>query len=212
MHEPRAAGERIAEIFTRIHDEQMAGLPLLNTRLKVQTFGFQVYRGRVLGVLITPWLMNLVLLPGEGDDWSRAELGDKLPQEFPSGIYKFMVNEIDEMGRCQTHSLFSPMREFTGQAHALAVGEAFLRDLMTPAPAPGPAAVDEDLLGRIMRGEDTPEIDMEALDEGYLAEVKRAPTRRLADIEVRIEDKMVSRRDLLRGVLGGGEVGPGGDG
>ncbi|MCP5434630.1 MAG: hypothetical protein H6957_04135, partial [Chromatiaceae bacterium] len=63
--------------------------------------------------------------------------------------------------------------------------------------------VDEELLGRIMRGEDTPEIDMQALDEGRLVETRAKPTRRLADIEVRVEDTMVSRRDLLRGVLGG---------
>ncbi|HOP18154.1 MAG: [NiFe]-hydrogenase assembly chaperone HybE [Chromatiaceae bacterium] len=203
MNDPQAAAEHIAATFTRIHHEQMAGLPLLNNALTVETLGFQVHGGRVLGVLVTPWLMNLVLLPGQGDDWDGLELGHKQPHEFPSGQYKFMVNEIDGIGRCQTHSLFSPMREFVSQAHAMAAAEAFLRDLMTPAVADGNEAVDEELLGRIMRGEDTPEIDMQALDEGRLVETRAKPTRRLADIEVRVEDTMVSRRDLLRGVLRG---------
>lgn len=200
MQDPQAAAGRIAAIFSRIHREQMAGLPLLNQALQVETYGFRVHNGRVVGVLVTPWLMNLVLLPGEGDDWEGLELGHKKPHEFPSGTYKFMVNEIDGLGRCQTHSLFSPMREFHGQAHALAAAEAFMRDLMTPAVAAEPAPADEELLGRIMRGEDTPEIDMEALEQGRLIEVRSSPAKRLADIGVRVEDKQISRRELLFGV------------
>jgi [NiFe] hydrogenase assembly HybE family chaperone len=203
MQDPRVAAERIAAVFKRIQDEQMAGLPLLNDRLEVETLGFQLHDGRVVGVLITPWLMNLVLLPGEGDDWTFAELGDKHPQDFPSGTCKFMTNEIDGLGRCQTRSLFSPMREFTSQAHARAAAEAFLRDLMTPASPLDEDPVDDELLGRIMRGEDTPEIDMDALDEGRLVEVESRPASRLEDIGVHLEERMVSRRDLLRGVLGG---------
>lgn len=201
MNDPMLAAQRLTEIFTRIHDQQMIGLPLLNTALAVETLGFQVHDGRVIGVLITPWLMNLVMLPGAGDHWESMELGHKQPHAFPSGSYKFMINEIEGIGVCQTHSLFSPMHEFRSQAHALAAAEAFLRDLMAPAARIDPAPVDEELLGRIMRGEDTPEIDMEALEAGRLVEVKTRPTRRLSDIQVRIEDKMVSRRDLLRGLV-----------
>ena len=201
MGDPLQAGEVIAATFERIHRDQMAGLPLLNDALRVETNGFREYAGRVLGVLVTPWLMNLVMLPRAGDDWDALELGHKQPHDFPSGTYKFMVNEIDGLGRCQTHSLFSPMREFVSQAHALAAAEAFLRDLMAPAARGAPEPVDEELLGRIMRGEETPEIDLEALEQGRLVEVERRPTRRLADIGVRVEGKMISRRDLLRGRL-----------
>lgn len=202
MQDPRAVALQIAQTFENIHQQQMIDLPLLNRRLQVETFGFQLYDSRVLGVLVTPWLMNLVLLPGEHDDWRGGQLGDKTPFAFPSGSYKFMLNEIDGIGRCQTHSLFSPMNGFTGQAHALAAAEAFLRDLLTDAPADAAEPVDEELLGRIMRGEDTPEIDMDALEAGRLVEIESKPTRRLADIKVRVEDRLVSRRDLLRGVLG----------
>lgn len=201
MTDPMAVAQRLAETFSRIHHEQMIGLPLLNNALSVETLGFQVHDGRVFGVVITPWLMNLVLLPGEQDHWESMELGQKQPHEFPSGRYKFMVNEIDGIGVCQTHSLFSPMREFRSQAHALAAAEAFLRDLMAPAVRVEADPADEELLGRIMRGEDTPEIDMEALEEGRLVEAKSQPPRRLADIQVRVEDRMVSRRDLLRGLV-----------
>lgn len=203
MLDPQAAAERFAEIFERIHQEQMKGLPLLNTRLHVETLCFQEYQGRILGILITPWLMNLVLLPGENDDWSEQELGHKEPHLFPGGSHKFMINEVDGIGRYQTHSLYSPMREFTNQNHAQAAAESFMKVLMTATEASDDAAIDEELLGRVMRGEETPEIDVDALESVAFGQdpdrVAAKPARGLSEIGVRIEDKEISRRDLLRG-------------
>lgn len=206
MQDPQAAAERFVEVFEKVHREQMQGLPLLNTRLHVETFGFQLHGGRVIGILITPWLMNVVMLPGEGDDWNTMELGHKQPQAFPAGTYKFMINEVDGIGRYQTHSLYSPMREFTSQGHAVAAAEAFLRQAMEPAAETEHAPIDEDLLGRVMRGEETPEIDVDALESvafGQDAEPPPArPVRGLKDIGVKVEEKTLSRRDLLRGRIG----------
>ena len=206
MQDPQAAAERFAEVFEKVHREQMQGLPLLNTRLRVETFGFQPHKGRIIGILITPWLMNVVMLPAEGDDWDGMELGHKQPQDFPAGTYKFMINEVEGIGRYQTHSLYSPMREFTSQGHAVAAAEAFLRQAMEPAVESEHAEVDEDLLGRVMRGEETPEIDVDALESvafGQDAEPPAArPVRGLKDIGVRVEEKTISRRDLLRGRIG----------
>ncbi len=206
MQDPQAAAARFYAIFEEVHQEQMRGLPLLNTRLQVETYGFQVYDGRVIGILITPWLMNVVILPGDGDDWRALELGHKQPWQFPAGSYKFMVNEVDGIGRYQTHSLYSPMREFTSQSHAVAAAEAFMRELMQPAEQSEHAAIDEELLGRVMRGEETPEIDVDALESvafGQDADPPATPPARgLKDIGVRVEEKTLSRRDLLRGRIG----------
>lgn len=203
MLDPQTAAETFAEVFERIHQEQMQGLPLLNTRLHVETLGFQEYQGRILGILITPWLMNLVLLPGANDDWSEEELGHKEPHRFPGGSYKFMINEVEGIGRYQTHSLYSPMREFKNQEHAQAAAESFLRLLMTPSSADNEADIDEELLGRVMRGEETPEIDVDALESVAFGQdtqkVGAKPVRGLSEIGVRIEETEISRRDLLRG-------------
>lgn len=150
--DPQAAAELFVEVFDRVHREQMAGLPLLNDRLQVETLGFRVFEGRMIGILITPWLMNVVMMPGENDDWSSDELGHKIPQRFPAGTYKFMVNEIEGIGRYLTHSLYSPMREFSSQNHALAAAESWLRTAMDPAQADQRDPIDEELLGRVMRG------------------------------------------------------------
>jgi len=159
--DPQDAADTLLQTFEYILQENMQGIPILNTRLQVQTLGFQIFEDRIMGIVITPWLMNLVMLPNEYDDWDKLELGKKMPIKFPSSSYKFMVNEIDGIGKCKTHSMYSPMHEFSSQDHAVKVAQDFLNDLMVARDATVEELVDEDLLGRIMRGE---EIDVN-LDE-----------------------------------------------
>ncbi|MCU7858192.1 MAG: [NiFe]-hydrogenase assembly chaperone HybE, partial [Candidatus Thiodiazotropha sp. (ex Lucinoma borealis)] len=86
---------QIEASFTHIHEQQMQGIPLLNPLLVVQTIGFQHYQGRCVGVIITPWMMNLIMFPAENEDWDELELGHKQPHRFPANQFKFMVNEVD---------------------------------------------------------------------------------------------------------------------
>ena len=68
------------------------------------------------------------------------------------------------------------------------------------------APIDEDLLGRVMRGEETPEIDVDALESVVFGQDAEPPAARsvrgLKDIGVRVEEKTISRRDLLCGRIG----------
>ena len=157
---PELAGTRVANAFERIHCEQMAGLPLLNHALSVATLGFQEFEGRILGMLITPWMMSLVLFPGAQDDWQEQALGSKHFITFPSGNYRFLSNVIDELGVCQMHSLHSPMHPFGNQAAAIAAATAFMDKLLViPPGGVQHDPVDEELLGKILRGEKVPEMD-----------------------------------------------------
>jgi [NiFe] hydrogenase assembly HybE family chaperone len=192
MHELEQLRQKVEEIFTRIHAEQMRGIPLLNPHLKVECVGFQRHEGRSLGVLITPWMMNLLLFPAEGEDWSALKLGEKQTHRLPANEFRFLVNEIEGIGQCQTHSLYSPMQEFSDQDHALAAAESFLQTLMVEVEQPDTDPHDEELLGRILRGEETPEVEMDGF---ALARAKREAE------EVCAKDAAegISRRDLLRG-------------
>lgn len=205
MNDPQTAAQRLQNAFEGIEREQMADVPILNPMLRVETLGFHVYQGRVLGVVVTPWMMNLVMLPTSDDEWDKLELGSKQQHDFPSGSYTFMVNEITGVGYCLTHSLYSPMNEFANQDHAIAAAQAFLDTLMVERDPNEPPPVDEALLGRIMRGEETPEINF---DEFATIEQVQAvgPKCRHRDAgkETGVEsaasiDTTLSRRDLLRG-------------
>ncbi|MBL8487705.1 MAG: [NiFe]-hydrogenase assembly chaperone HybE [Rhodocyclaceae bacterium] len=158
---PAARGELVREVFESIHREQMEGLPLLNKALSVATLGFQDFRGRTLGMLITPWMMGLMLLPNAEDGWERLPPGHKATHEFPGGALRFMLNAIDGLGPYQMHSVHSPVHVFADQAAAMEAAAAFLgRILADRDPNAVPEdPVDEELLGKILRGEPVPEID-----------------------------------------------------
>ncbi|MES9848935.1 MAG: [NiFe]-hydrogenase assembly chaperone HybE, partial [Candidatus Thiodiazotropha sp.] len=68
MHDLQQLTCLIEETFTRIQEEQMQGIPLLNPMLQVATVGFQHYQGRSIGIVITPWMMNLIMFPAENED------------------------------------------------------------------------------------------------------------------------------------------------
>lgn len=199
MHDPAQVSEQIEQTFNKIHIENMQGIPILNPAIEVQALGFQEIDGRVLGIIITPWLMNVVILPKEDEDWSQMQLGDKRPHEFASRTYKFMLNEIDGIGLCQTHSLYSPMREFRCHQQAVAAAQAFLEGLMVEHELSEDERVNEELLGKVMRGEETPEIDLndfagiEAAESGSMKQNDDAQ-------ELRVKaEKKITRRNLLRG-------------
>ncbi|MES9833864.1 MAG: [NiFe]-hydrogenase assembly chaperone HybE [Candidatus Thiodiazotropha sp. DIVDIV] len=184
---------QIETVFKGIEQEQMQGIPLLNPTLKVETIGFQHYQGRPVGVLITPWLMNLVLLPGDDDEWSDLKLGEKYQHRLPANEYRFMVNEIEGIGICQTHSLYSPMHEFMDQDHAVAAAENFMKMLMVEVETPDSDPHDEALLGRILRGEEVAEVEMDGF---AIAEAKCK--REVSSVESS-EEELISRREFLRG-------------
>jgi len=187
----QAAAELFAGTFEHIHRQQMTGLPMLNQALQVECLGFQTRNRRIIGIVITPWLMNLVMLPGEKDDWSGLKIGSKQQHEFPSRAYRFTVNEISGIGFFQTCSIYSPMHEFVTQAHAVAAAQSFLAVLMNPAQAADKDPVDEELLGRILRGEEPSGIKSDKPE-------KSDPHSNGKEIDIQTEP-MLSRRELLSG-------------
>lgn len=185
------------QAFEKIHQESMQGMPLLNSSIKVETLGFQYYQDRVIGIVITPWLMNIILLPAEDEDWSGLTLGHKQSHTFPSKTLKFLVNDIDGIGFCQTHSLFSPMNKFSSHEHAVSTAQVFLDSLMIDSTASEEDLVDEELLGRILRGEETPRVNLD--DFATIGPHDSSIPIKLVSDETHKLKKKLDRRSLLRG-------------
>ena len=121
--------------FRRIERERMAGLPLLNRALRVQAVGFERWRGQWLGALLTPWFMNLVLVPGDADTWRPATEGERVFHRFGAGDFAFLGGDEVEIGEFQTCSLVSPMADFADQDSACATARMALRMLHVEQPA-----------------------------------------------------------------------------
>lgn len=159
---------RLEQVFGDIAATRMAGLPILNPALRVQAVGFREWRGRWLGVLVTPWSIGLMLLAGEealpflGPDQTHA-------WHFPSGNYAFMGLDEPDLGLCHVCSLQSPVLDFSGQEDAVAFAEAALDELFRVVP------------DTVTRGAELADMVEEARLSG-----------------ASLADKEVSRRDFLR--------------
>lgn len=112
--------------FTEVWNGKMRDVPLVNRALRVEAAGFQLWEGRPLGVLLSPWFMNLVLLPAMDEDWSGLVPGAKEVIVFPSGRYEFLHNSRELTGGYKACSLFSPMGEFKTQKQAVEVAGAVM--------------------------------------------------------------------------------------
>jgi [NiFe] hydrogenase assembly HybE family chaperone len=121
------------EAAYRTVSERMRGLPICNPRLDIALVGFRQHEGRWTGVAITPWFMNIVVLPAAGD--APPAHGFARPHHFPAGTVSLLGGALEGVGDVESHSLFSPMDEFVDMPHALAVAEAAVQALFTP-PAP----------------------------------------------------------------------------
>ncbi|MFO1234605.1 MAG: [NiFe]-hydrogenase assembly chaperone HybE [Rivihabitans pingtungensis] len=126
---------RLREVFSRIQAERMADVPLLNPALTVETVGFRLWQDSWLGVLITPWSMNLLALAGVTP---FAPLGAHAVDSLtlPDGAVDFHGAFEPALGHYRQASLFSPMWQFAHQDAARATAEEVMNLLFPAAPAP----------------------------------------------------------------------------
>ncbi|KAB2865210.1 MAG: [NiFe]-hydrogenase assembly chaperone HybE, partial [Bauldia sp.] len=113
--DPAAAlARRLEAVFRRIERERMADVPILNPALKVEVVGMRPWAGDWLCVLVTPWSMNLMLLPGDSGEggWRAQAVGSSTRLAFPAGGFDFIVGAEPGIGCFAMCSLFSPMDGF----------------------------------------------------------------------------------------------------
>jgi len=109
--------------------ERMRTLPVYNHKLDIRVLGLHRWQQGLLGVVATPWCMNITLLPVE-DCPARLE-GTKRELVFPSGRYSFIAGQLAAVGPLETCSLFSPMGEFDDPAVVEQVARLALEELLT---------------------------------------------------------------------------------
>ncbi|MET0089552.1 MAG: [NiFe]-hydrogenase assembly chaperone HybE [Candidatus Thiodiazotropha sp.] len=171
----------LVSAFRQIEQTRMQGLPFLNPALQVEAVGFVPWETGALGVLVTPWFMNLMMLPGSAD-WQELRVGSKVKHRFPSGCYEFTVGDEPGIGRYQGCSLFSPMQAFEDQAAAVATAAEVMHGLQDKENREG-LTLNEAEVRRAWQGEPEPSAE----------ENDKSLSERL--------DQPISRRALLR--LGG---------
>lgn len=135
----RRAAELEAK-FIGIERTRMAGVPVLHRGLRVQALGFEpADEQAAIGVLLTPWFMNLLRFPLEACA-SRQGIGRTRSLLVGGEAFDFIGAFEPGFGAYGACSLFSPMFEFADQSAAVATARAVL-ELVRTAPAPAKSAV-----------------------------------------------------------------------
>lgn len=121
--------------YDEIYRERMRGLPICNERLRVEAVGFRTCGIHRIGVLITPWFMNLVLLPGDAT-WAGLAEGASCEFDLPSGAFEFTHCSDTALGEYLTAALFRTVTDFPDQAVASRIGNEVVDRLFVSTPRP----------------------------------------------------------------------------
>jgi len=136
--------------------ERMRELPVFNPALRVDAVGFRDFEGGSLGVVVTPWFMNLVLLPGAATPPPPAE-GEARWHALPAGSCEFFGARLEGVGSLESCSLFSPVAQFESPEVARATAEQTLELLFTAPVEENPPATPplsrRELFGRLLSRE-----------------------------------------------------------
>jgi len=182
--------------FNSIYKERMNDVPIINDKIEVHVVGFQYWQNSYLCVMITPWFMNLMLLPSEEENWDDMRETTSNKHTFPSGNYQFLVGYEPDIGKYQMCSLFSPMFEFTCNDAAVETAEIVIKELMNIENVEE-VDIDSKQLEAIWDGTEEHPDKIEAREAAAKAKAEAPP-------RMPLKEKMeqpVSRRRLLRGAL-----------
>jgi [NiFe] hydrogenase assembly HybE family chaperone len=127
---------RLETVFRDIAATRMEGVPLLHAGLQVQAVDFapEPEGDFALGVLVTPWFMNLMRLPlGTAEVLALGQVG---PQRLGEHRLRFIGAHEAAFGAYEMCSLASPMFEFADQQAAVATAREVLVRLRSSATTP----------------------------------------------------------------------------
>lgn len=171
----------------------MKDVPVTNEKLQIKAIGFQSWNKYRLGILITPWFMNLMLIPLETSDntLKAFKTGSTHQHIFPSGIYEFVANFEDAIGHYQSCSLFSPMFEFEDQETAELTAIEALKAIMSEKNCDKASQNPANDIEKIWKGEKAQPARSHEFDG---TEIASKPRKELSE---RLKEP-TSRRDFLR--------------
>ena len=123
--------------FATVAHERMAGLAFLNPAIEVRVAHCQRVAGDWLAALVTPWCIQLVLLPGGGSLWEDSAPGLRRRVVLPAGELVFLGDAGEaNLPAYQYCPLIAPIDRMPDTATACAIAcDALAAALVAPATA-----------------------------------------------------------------------------
>ena len=141
----RETARRLEQSFERIAATRMRGLPFVNPALRVELVGLTEWNGEGIAVLVTPWAINAILIPGPGK-WTSLPPGAERFAELPAGRFRFISARDEDAGEFHACSLFSATLGFEDHEAARIAARAALQALLTPGMEPARPLTRRDFL------------------------------------------------------------------
>ena len=119
--------------------------PAVNPSLTCRAVGFSRYQGDWLGVLITPWFMDLFLLPGGGELWGDIPAGQRRYVALGQGTVSFMAEDDPLLGAYQHSPLVAPVSALPDMVAALKLAREVMREISGATSLPATVADNPDV-------------------------------------------------------------------
>ncbi len=151
-------GEKLAALYAAVRAGSMRDMPICNDALGVEAIGFRAFGESAVGVVVTPWFMNLIVAPED-------PLASSSPVRvaLPAGDVECAPASLDGFGSILACSLFSPMFECSEMSAAREAAREAMKALFDPG------LLDE------QPAQKTPALDRRAVLRGRLAADEAAP-------------------------------------
>ena len=122
--------------FRVVLETRMSGLPFLNPDMAVAVVECQRVAGDWLAGVVTPWSLQLVLLPGGGSHWYDTAVGGRRVVALPAGELVFIGDEGEaSLPAFQYCPLITPVQHITDNEVATAImRDAYAAVLTAPQP------------------------------------------------------------------------------
>jgi [NiFe] hydrogenase assembly HybE family chaperone len=115
--------------FVEIAQRRMAGVALMHPRVQVQATQFVAQGAQLaVGILITPWFMNLLRLPLTRSD--HCQVGSKATHSLGDYAVEFTSAFEPAIGGFESCSVYSPLTMFEDHAAVWATAQALMRTLL----------------------------------------------------------------------------------
>lgn len=124
----------LATHYAMVWETRMRDLPFVNAALAVEVAGFRRCSGDWVGVITTPWFLNLFLLYGGGNLWGDIPAGERRYVNLPCGTLQFIADVDPDLGPYQYCPLIAPVSTLPDMATARAVASDALTTVFAPPP------------------------------------------------------------------------------
>jgi [NiFe] hydrogenase assembly HybE family chaperone len=123
----KAIGETLAALYVSVRAGPMRDMPICNDALDVEAVGFRAFGARAVGVIVTPWFMNLIVIPE-----APVDSGSAVGVALPAGDVECVPARLDGFGAILACSLFSPMFVFSDMPMAREAAREAMKALFDP--------------------------------------------------------------------------------